>query len=1238
MLIAGNTYNCYNAVPVRLAAKPLGGTFIGHGVSGSVFNPSLAALAGFSTDTIVYKYTTGKGGCAGYDTLIAKIYPQDTVSFSGFNVSASYCLTNAPNVTLIGNHNDSGTFSVVPPPPVGTLTGNVFSVSKAGYGEHDVIYSYTNPTTGCVTTDTTTVDVYSAGNIDFSGLDTVNGYCTNTSYVSLSGFPQGGTFSGPGVIGNSFSPSLAGSGQFTITYIYVNNSGCSGSRSHTVTVKQATTSTVSISGLDSVYCANSSAATLTGFPLGGTFSVPGAPNGTLTGNTFSPSVAGAGFYNVVYNYKDNNGCTYVDTLTAKVYALTPVSISGLNAAYCANALTDTLIGSPVGGSFSGSGINNTLFSPAIAGPGSAIITYTYTDTINSGISCTNTAKATTVVNALPTVSYTGLNSFYCIKTTAVSVLVGTPQGGSFFVDGVSSGPTFSPLSAGLGTHIVVYTYTNVNSCSNSFTDSTIIYKKPSVSVMGFDSVYCYYDSVLALTGVHPAVGGNAVFSGTGIVNDSAFNPVKAGLGAQSIMYAYTDSSGCSNDTTLSTIVTGLPNVSVSGLADTYCANAGAVNLSGHPKGGTFYGTDPGVFSDSTFYPYLTKTTGVYSIIYKFKDTTSGCYGSTKDSTTIIGRPLIGISDTTSEYCGLDANVYPLGGYPRGGILTVTVGSYSPSALDSGTFTPTLKVSSDSLEKGAIIYNYTDPVTTCSNADTFGITIYRVPVIDLYNSSICYSASATPFSVSAHPSGGTLTYSGTGVSGNAFNPSATGIGSFNITINYTTATGGCKTTQTDAIKVYKPNVNLVGLNSSAVYCANGPAVSIHADSTPGTYTYNPVTAFNDLGNGKTVFNPSIANPSNSLTYIYVDGNGCSDTVIQTLTVNPFPSKPVASAPDSICSNVSLDLMAVDTSSGVSYLWTLPSPPINKGPSISSPFIAAQNPVINPVNVITGWYSVKVINTYGCKSDSDSVHVIVKPVSLLPQPRASDTIVCDFNAVPVYIAAASDFNYYDWYLDNIRISGQHSDTLLLASIGTYIVKVSDNNGCTVNSQPITISGNSQLPVISAQGYPLVSSLTSTHASSYQWYVNGKRIIGETDSIIQVEYNGDYSVLAYYRSSCSDFSAGYTVDRSDFTTITRITSQTDSTITLPLSASLAASNIIIKYDVSSKNYYVEYTPVQDEELTITVTAMTGEILWQKEVSAHKGILSSTPVNVSNLASAMYILNAATSDQSQYRKIIVE
>jgi len=434
------------------------------------------------------------------------------------------------------------------------------------------------------------------------------------------------------------------------------------------------------------------------------------------------------------------------------------------------------------------------------------------------------------------------------------------------------------------------------------------------------------------------------------------------------------------------------------------------------------------------------------------------------------------------------------------------------------------------------------------------------------------------------------------------------------------------------------VNLVGLNSSAVYCANGPAVSIHADSTPGTYTYNPVTAFNDLGNGKTVFNPSIANPSNSLTYIYVDGNGCSDTVIQTLTVNPFPSKPVASAPDSICSNVSLDLMAVDTSSGVSYLWTLPSPPINKGPSISSPFIAAQNPVINPVNVITGWYSVKVINTYGCKSDSDSVHVIVKPVSLLPQPRASDTIVCDFNAVPVYIAAASDFNYYDWYLDNIRISGQHSDTLLLASIGTYIVKVSDNNGCTVNSQPITISGNSQLPVISAQGYPLVSSLTSTHASSYQWYVNGKRIIGETDSIIQVEYNGDYSVLAYYRSSCSDFSAGYTVDRSDFTTITRITSQTDSTITLPLSASLAASNIIIKYDVSSKNYYVEYTPVQDEELTITVTAMTGEILWQKEVSAHKGILSSTPVNVSNLASAMYILNAATSDQSQYRKIIVE
>jgi len=45
--------------------------------------------------------------------------------------------------------------------------------------------------------------------------------------IPLAGTPQGGTFSGPGVVFNAFNPSIAGPGNHTITYTYEEEFGCS---------------------------------------------------------------------------------------------------------------------------------------------------------------------------------------------------------------------------------------------------------------------------------------------------------------------------------------------------------------------------------------------------------------------------------------------------------------------------------------------------------------------------------------------------------------------------------------------------------------------------------------------------------------------------------------------------------------------------------------------------------------------------------------------------------------------------------------------------------------------------------------------------------------------------------------------------------------------------------------------------------------------------------------------------
>jgi hypothetical protein len=66
----------------------------------------------------------------------------------------------------------------------------------------------------------------------------LNSVCVDdTSFTLNGGSPAGGTYSGPGVSGNTFSPSTAGNGSHTIVYTYVDSiSGCNDTATAIVTV------------------------------------------------------------------------------------------------------------------------------------------------------------------------------------------------------------------------------------------------------------------------------------------------------------------------------------------------------------------------------------------------------------------------------------------------------------------------------------------------------------------------------------------------------------------------------------------------------------------------------------------------------------------------------------------------------------------------------------------------------------------------------------------------------------------------------------------------------------------------------------------------------------------------------------------------------------------------------------------------------------------------------------------
>ena len=62
--------------------------------------------------------------------------------------------------------------------------------------------------------------------------------CRSDTAFTLNASVAGGAWSGTGVVGNKFDPSVAGAGNFTISYTVTNSFGCSASASSNITVNE----------------------------------------------------------------------------------------------------------------------------------------------------------------------------------------------------------------------------------------------------------------------------------------------------------------------------------------------------------------------------------------------------------------------------------------------------------------------------------------------------------------------------------------------------------------------------------------------------------------------------------------------------------------------------------------------------------------------------------------------------------------------------------------------------------------------------------------------------------------------------------------------------------------------------------------------------------------------------------------------------------------------------------------
>lgn len=482
--------------------------------------------------------------------------------------------------------------------------GPLFNTSPA----ISTTYTVTGDLGGCPGSATVPVTVYPITNVN-AGADRTE--CDQAIGVPLNAFPSPGTWSGANVSpGGLFTPVPDQLGPVTLTYTHVDGNGCTNSDQMVITVQDLVL--IADAGNDTVFCQGTVPVTLPASPPGGTWT------GAVTNGQFTP--ASVGTFSATYSYGTGT-CATSDQVSIGVLAA-PVLNLPADIERCIDAVPVALGGTPSGGTWSGTGVGGApyVFDPAIAGQGTHVLTYSYTDAAG----CNSTGTINAVVNPLPVVNAGG-DVQLCDQPIPFQ-LSATPLGGTWSATIMNVTPGGEITPSGVGTDELTYTYADGAGCSglDQITVTVVAITEPAFA--GNDTAVCVGSGDLQLTG-SPAGG---TWSGTGVTSSGVLGTATAGT--YTLTYSF-GSATCLIQDQITVVVHALPVVDA-GDAIAVCLDGGVQVLTATPPGGTWSGN--GVDAAGSFDPLLALPDDNV-VTYSYTDPVTGC--SNTDAAIVTVHPL-----------------------------------------------------------------------------------------------------------------------------------------------------------------------------------------------------------------------------------------------------------------------------------------------------------------------------------------------------------------------------------------------------------------------------------------------------------------------------------------------------------------------------------------------------------------------------------------------------------------------
>jgi gliding motility-associated-like protein len=287
----------------------------------------------------------------------------------------------------------------------------------------------------------------------------------------------------------------------------------------------------------------------------------------------------------------------------------------------------------------------------------------------------------------------------------------------------------------------------------------------------------------------------------------------------------------------------------------------------------------------------------------------------------------------------------------------------------------------------------------------------------------------------------------------------------------TAPSGCSTTLTFTVNVY-PTV--IATATKTTVCAGSPGtITTTVNPTGGSFTWTN-------GGSSNTFTLS---PAATTTYTgtYTDLNGCTDTAVAVITVNPLPVAP-PTTPVTYCQNQTPNSLtsSVTVSSGCTLNWYTAS---SGGSPIPLPIVSTAS-----ASTIT-YYVSQTITATGCEGPRSPITVTVNP---LPVVTVNSPSTCAGIAVTL---SASGANTYSWSTNPVQTGASISVTPLVPT--SYTVTGTSTLNCSNSATSnVSINGTLALSVNSetiCEGSSTV--ITAVGATDYVW------ASGETTASISV-----------------------------------------------------------------------------------------------------------------------------------------